>query len=273
MVLEWTQYESAIRAPLECDSVYIFFDTQSTEISFTIDDVELRRSDALPRITQYGSAWKNAEYYRLAFDDVDGALYVGTYRGTTTIGGLFRTTDGGAHWDHVVRSDNIRGRPKVWDALDTWGLDVQHTVGQDPVVYFSNGYLYKSADDGVTWDNMCWDSLGVSYFSHHGEIHPVFVYDIAENCDIPEHLYYGDADNYLNISHDYGETWHRIGRDFFKSGAADWYDDKGGIAVKGDAVTSIVMDPVLSGEMYCGLYIHKIFDPQATGYEDHGGVV
>jgi hypothetical protein len=270
--LEWTQYEIYVRKAKGATSVAVGFSTPVPGVKFIVDDVEVASTQALPRVTGYAPGGVKTEYVRLALDEQAGAVYTGLYRGTSSLGGVWRTNDGGDTWSNVARGDNTTGIPQGWWTIhETFCLDVDrwYELWESPTLYYGHDYLYRSLDDGVSWQNMIMDSLNVSHFESRGDVQPVFAVDVAENPGNPSQLFYGDADNRLLISEDDGKTWHRVGRDYYKSGAVDWTKDPG-IEVSGDAVTSIVTDPVLPNVIYNGVWVHN----NITGANQlDGGVV
>jgi hypothetical protein len=261
---EWTRYETFY--PIASDTVeqvevrFFAFDT-SLGVKFSVDDVELVKTQALPRIASTNG--RMVEYNDLAVDAEEGGLYTGTWRGTSVfLDGVWRTKNGGGTWERLTWKDNIVGKADgVLHANGTWFIDADehYESWQHPSVFYGDGYPTRSTDGGSTWQNIVMDSLGLSYWQSRGEIQPVFIYDTAEDPTDPDRVFYGDADNYLNLSEDGGETWYRLGREYYEKDPIAWDD-----TVSGSGVPSVIVDPESPDTVYCGIFPIAHTNPAET---------
>jgi len=133
-------------------------------------------------------------------------------------------------------------------------------------VYFGSNSQYRSLDGGATWKEV--NSIPVApdlpnqfwSWSARGQTNYIGVYPIATDTHDPLRLYYGDADQFLIISLDGGES-------FLNEGRFSWSRL---LNISGDAATSIVVDPNLPNRIYCGIYVN---DTNNSGYPSAGGAV
>jgi len=135
-------------------------------------------------------------------------------------------------------------------------------------LYFGDlGHLYRSTDAGATWAQVVSNAVQPPTFTTsgswtgRGETNHVFVNDVKTDAREPLRLYYGDMDNYLQVSYDGGVSFVKEGGNF------QWRAQTG---VLGDAPTSILLDPNNQNRIYCGVYVFQAVSP---GFPNVGGVV
>lgn len=116
------------------------------------------------------------------------------------------------------------------------------------VLYFG-GDRYVTKNGGNTWDQVSseldfaspvpgtWKAAGPTNASD------VYAYQVLTDGRIPERVYYGDADNHLQVSYDGGST-------FRAEGKGRWYTQA---SAPGDSATSIVLDPNNNNLIYLGV--------------------
>ncbi|MBZ5727302.1 MAG: hypothetical protein LAP87_20175 [Acidobacteriia bacterium] len=131
-----------------------------------------------------GATWKQS----LAIDQDTGVsdiaidpqspniLYAAAYQRRRTVfgyngggpqGGIFRSTDGGAHWVKLGSGALGRGLPTTGDigrsALDVYRRNTNIVYAE--VEHATQGGIYRSEDKGVTWTKMSDTNPRPSYFS------------------------------------------------------------------------------------------------------------
>jgi photosystem II stability/assembly factor-like uncharacterized protein len=109
----------------------------------------------------------------------------------------------------------------------------------------STGGILLTEDGGNRWTEISND-LTVSStppyegWKSRGDTNWVFTYPVVTDAANPQRVYYGDSDNYLNVSFDGGVH-------FVLEGKFVW-------PVGGDAVTSMILDPVDPNHAYFGVF-------------------
>ena len=172
------------------------------------------------------------------------ALYFGNQR-------IFRTTDGGRHWD-AISPDLTREEPQIPPNLDPPTVEdddhaglrrgVVYAIGPSPLdarliwAGTDDGLVWRTRDDGVHWQNVTptvlgtWSKIGVVEPSH---------FDADSAYIVVDRHRLDDPNPYLYRTHDGGAHWTLI-----VDGIAD-----GGIH---NSVNVVREDPVHRGLLYCG---------------------
>ncbi len=172
------------------------------------------------------------------------ALYFGNQR-------IFRTTDGGKHWD-VISPDLTREEPQTPSNLDppTVGDDehagprrgVVYAIGPSPLdrrliwAGTDDGLVWRSRDDGRHWENVT--PAGLSAWSKIGVVEPSH-FDVNSAYIAVDRHRLDDPRPYIYRTHDGGAHW-----TLSVDGIAD-----GGIH---NSVNVVREDRVHRGLLYCG---------------------
>lgn len=105
--------------------------------------------------------------------------------------GLYRSNDGGKNWFKVSEDEQTGNRPFYY-------ADLRVDPKNHDRLYSLWTYVTRSDDGGKSWKTI------TPYSSVHPDHHAMWI-----NPDNPAHVVEGN-DGGMNISYDYGETWHFV---------------------------------------------------------------
>ncbi|HUW12819.1 MAG TPA: hypothetical protein VM537_24035, partial [Anaerolineae bacterium] len=176
-----------------------------------------RRAQAIYRTIDGGVTWAPAgnglpygEITALAYDAVSAKLYVGLVGGGEQLArsqGLFRSSDGGATWQQVNLAPAYRQIRVLAIVRSADGASV--FVGAAETTRYPRSYVYRSEDNGVTWQEF----QALEYGQSPGSIITGLVPDplVGERLYLPT---YGA----LFFSEDAGQTWRESALPFCREG-------------------------------------------------------
>jgi photosystem II stability/assembly factor-like uncharacterized protein len=208
-------------------------------------DLHTGQTESVPPTLAYPDLYRGTWTLPLVFGKAGShALYFGNQR-------IFRTTDGGKHWD-AISPDLTREEPQTAPNLDPPTVeDDDHAGPRRGVVYAigpslldgrliwagtDDGLVWRTGDDGRRWQNVtptvlsAWSKIGVVEPSHF-DVDGAYIAVDRHRLDDPR--------PYIYRTHDGGAHWTLI-----VDGIAD-----GGIH---NSVNVVREDPVHRGVLYCG---------------------
>ncbi len=132
------------------------------------------------RSTDHGASWQDASNGLPEFAGIiDIVAHNGVLLGGVEhFGGMYRSTDRGNHW---ALANSISGFPSIF-------------LQNQDYIFYTNGYLHRSSDDGSTWLTFRIDS-GVS------------IYSLCMN----DSLLFAGTNKGIFTSNDWGEHWDSLG--------------------------------------------------------------
>ena len=142
----WRRFEATVRPPDEANYALLMFFTYQSDAVVWVDDVSLKLSHGLAKLSGRGDLPSFVSYAGLAVDPTDAnVVYTGTLINTFSggqnedVAGVWKTTDGGSNWTNVTRStwhdnvvDNFVAAPVCgdgvcsggeWESCDTCPID------------------------------------------------------------------------------------------------------------------------------------------------------
>ncbi|MFQ5890693.1 MAG: MopE-related protein, partial [Gemmatimonadota bacterium] len=146
-----------------------------------------------------------------------------------------------------------------------WAIGIGSGVAGHQILYFGS-WRYRTTDGGETWIEVSSDPYTPApgeppgTWSARGESTDVYVYPVVTDSRVPERIYYGDEDNYLQVSYNGGLSFALEG----------WQWDTLNPPVLGGSATSIVLDPGDPDRLYVGVAAGKASIGSTQG---KGGVV
>ncbi len=224
-------------------------DPDDPEIVFggRVDKLDLRTGQTLsvPPTLAYPDLYRGTWTLPLVFGKPGShALYFGNQR-------IFRTTDGGKHWD-TISPDLTREHPQIPANLDPPTVEDNDQSGPPRGVVYAigpslldgrliwagteDGLVWRTRDEGLHWQDMtppelsAWSKIGVIEPSHF-DVESAYIAVDRHRLDDPK--------PYIYRTHDGGAHWTLIA-----DGLAD-----GGIH---NSVNVVREDPVRRGLLYCG---------------------
>ena len=109
--------------------------------------------------------------------------------------GLWRSDDGGAHWDQVTLGrDDI----EIWQVVRSTGGRYLY-LGATDAAKFPTSYVYRSGDDGRTWTSF--------EVMHFGQAPGSVLAGLVADSQDPNRLFMTTLGGELYLSTDAGETW------------------------------------------------------------------
>ena len=121
----------------------------------------------------------------LALSPTDPNVVYALIEATEPHDGLYRSSDGGATWEHVSSENNLLGRPFYYT-----NVDVDPT--NPDIVWVNNLALWKSTNAGSSWQRVG---------TPHGDNHDIWI--DPDNTDL---MVQGN-DGGANVTRDGGRTW------------------------------------------------------------------
>jgi len=231
----------------ESDNIAIDPDDPEVIFGGRVDKLDRRtgQTQSIPPTLAYPDLYRATWTLPLVFGKPGShALYFGNQR-------IFRTTDGGRHWD-AISSDLSRADPELPSNLDPptvadddhAGLrrGVIYAIGPSPLearliwAGTDDGLVWRTRDDGVHWQNVTPTELGT--WSKIAAVEPSHFDPGSAYIAVDRHRL-DDPQPYIYRTHDGGEHWTLI-----VDGIAD-----GGTH---NSVNVVREDPVHRGLLYCG---------------------
>ncbi len=307
----WLRYEVPIRTPARAHSMsfsvgmYSGDGTMSPVTAVFLDDVRFERSEKLPAFTgirefAYPAARAYGAYQQIAVDPTNPMVLYAMSDARTNwndpatgdFKGVWKSTDGGTTWllkTRVLPHNATNVTDTKWDGgMDGTLLAIgSGTAGHLTLLAGTLFNLYRTTDGGETWSETTYnvaqqempDHLG--HYSSRGAINNVYANFVATDPNQPQRIYYGDADNFLQVSHNGGASF------VMEGGGLDW--DNPSYATRGwkvppsslgnytDSPDALVIDPADSNHVFVGASIHPLgcgLDAQGVSKcPNEGGVV
>jgi photosystem II stability/assembly factor-like uncharacterized protein len=256
----WKWFEEGVVVPPGAHFAKVTFAVTSQNTTSWIDDAQFKPTYALPR---------TANYTDVAVDGA-GNLYAGASDANNPIyddliDGVWKSTDGlGQSWTKVERlfyGNNVtltrsleKGRgPR----LDSQSLSVRTYAGPSTVLYHaSNLWLYKSTNGGSTWTEIDSQPVGTSpNQSYIGQLNHVGLDQVALDPREPSRIYYGDEDSLMVMSRDLDDPNTSAATPTFTLEGPTELISGASYPIKGDAATSILLDPSNSNHLWVGFAV------------------
>lgn len=276
---QWASLSTYLRAPAGAAQIEISFRASEDSSADTwVDDVSIVTAEELPlgtgraqhELNRAGRTQANvpasATWYRqIAIGNTDPDLetiYVLTGAGTFRedlgeMGGVWKTTDGGASWSLTTLESSIVSDGASSD-LRSGALDVSNKyagmtlavgdAGATDHVYMGSGkYVYKSADGGASWTETTStlesqpSTFNRPFFSPNGNTNNVVAHSVATHPAHPDWILYDDADGHVSFSEDGGDSFSKLA---FSDVPWRSAPPQGSTTTKsnGDGVTDILFD-------------------------------
>ncbi len=150
------------------------------------------------------------------------------------------------------------GGSEYFDAVNTplsvWGLGIGSGSQGRNTLYFGSAQAYVTTNAGGKWTELSADPQSNAVpplvtWKARGDTNAVITYSVVTDSRAPGRLYYGDTDNFLQISYDGGLT-------FAKEGAPDWgrlsdtsVNPPVPQPINGDSCTAILLDKDYPGHV------------------------
>lgn len=214
------------------DVIYVGFAPSQVWKSTDGGETWTRRSEGLPAVT-YDVASDGISALTIAEGDPQ-TLYAGT-----TIGNVYKTTDGAAHWEVVLRTPDETGPIGV--------IEVSPRDSSLVFAGFDNGDFYVSRDGGDSWQEVG-DGL---------DIRGTASGDVAFDPEDPSVVYF--APSFFDVEREGGESG------LFKSTDAGVTWRKVGSGLETGVVNGIAIDPRDPDHLY--LATGSTFE---WGFDTHG---
>lgn len=183
------------------------------------------------------SPYMTSNVFQIVVDPRDAdVVYVGEQSWVSA--GVYKTTDGGRHWERVAYN---WGENKNMDLgwIDFWGPSVEcmaiSPAAPERVYFGTSGHVYVTFDGGKTWVQRYCEELPDGRFRGTG-LEVTCVNDIVPDPLRAGRLYFCYADIGLLISDDLGQSFRRS----FK-----------GMRHEGNAFT-VIVDPAVPGRLWAG---------------------
>ena len=138
--------------------------------------------------------------------------------------GVWKSTNGGATWRQTMpgRPAPTSPTPSRPSTRSTAGsvLAIGGSAAGRNTLYAGGGFqLWKTADAGTTWSAVFYSpdpngpmsSGHPGYYKERGDLNNVWTNFVVTDPNQPQRIYYGDADNSLQVSHNGGASFELIG--------------------------------------------------------------
>ena len=115
------------------------------------------QAEAVPAAAT-GIAWQQLGPYNIGgrmSDVVAHQSQANTVYGSAASGGIWKSTDGGANWTSIWPDENVQAMGAIAQAKDgtLWAGTGEANPPGGGLTYFGDG-IYKSTDEGATWQHM-----------------------------------------------------------------------------------------------------------------------
>ena len=206
--------------------------------------------------------------------------------------GVWKSIDGGTTWRLKTRV-LPRNLANVTDTKFHGGMDGtllaigSGTAGHLTLLAGTLFNLYRTTDGGETWSENTYnvekeevlDHLG--YYGSRGAINNVYANFVATDPNQPQRIYYGDADNFLQVSHNGGASFTTEGFGLGWSNPSyatrGWKVPPSSLGNYSDSPDALVIDPADSNHVFVGVSVHPLgcgLDAQGQSKcPNDGGVV
>ncbi|NOZ19539.1 MAG: hypothetical protein GXP25_00460 [Planctomycetes bacterium] len=175
-------------------------------------DTWTARNDGLPqKVAKPGDAWqKTCNYIRFMVDPRDpDRIFVGA--NSWWGAGLYRSTDGGKHWELNTRRGEKENTDRGW--ITFWGLTVKciaySPIHPDHIILGTSGIVMRTTNSGDTWKQFYTREVSPGRWQGNG-IEVTCLSEITIDPHNRNRIYCGYADIGILLSEDAGRSWRRV---------------------------------------------------------------